>query len=71
VFELLGHSFMTRTQHSDVFPIDPIFQAHADIHHYTWFLGQSKHHVALLGTSMMHLQFEDSHLKILSSRLLS
>jgi hypothetical protein len=39
------------------------------IHQYTWFQGWFKHPVALLGTSIMHLHFEDSHLKILNSRL--
>jgi hypothetical protein len=37
------------------------------IHQYSWFQGQSKCLIALLGTSMMHVHFEDSQLKTLDS----
>jgi hypothetical protein len=37
-------------------------------HHYVWFKGWCKRTDALLGTSVKHLRFEDSRLKILSSR---
>jgi hypothetical protein len=34
---------------------------------YTWLQGQCKHLIVLLDTSMIHLHFEDSHLKTLDS----
>jgi hypothetical protein len=45
-----------------------ILPAHIDtIHQYTWFHGQCKCLIALLGTSVMHLCVEDSHMETLDS----
>jgi hypothetical protein len=43
--------------------------SYGTIHQHTWFQGQCKHLNVLLGTSLMHLHFEDSHLKTLNPRV--